>query len=97
MLCTKFLVVFFLNHIPVKLVQPSKKKRKQQHLPALRTGDSDHSGAVQHSIESGHDMDWSNMKPVVFNQQNYKNRKLQEAIEILQNHDNCWFTHSGNT
>ena len=42
------------------------------------------------STESGDDMDWSNVKHVVFAyQNNYKNRKLQEAIEIRQNHDDC--------
>ena len=34
-------------------------------------------------------MDWSNMKPFVFGLQNYNNRKLQEAIEILLNQDSC--------
>ena len=60
MLCTKFLVAFVLNLISENLVK-TIKKRKQQHLRALRTGDSEHSGAVQHSIESGYDMDWSNI------------------------------------
>ena len=65
------------------------KSRINQHKLAVRGNNEEHSGASQHQLTTGHEMNWKDTKIITKGLHYYKERKIQEAIIIHQSSSNC--------
>ena len=62
--------------------QQNLSKRFYQHRAALRRGDSNHSGMVEHCLQYNHDFSFDNVQILEKNLKFYKVRKTMEPMDI---------------